>query len=66
MTYVSKPIGPRLGLFADKIEMKRDQLGHDAKGFKVARTANAINEGTETDDSPPINDTASPPIGNPD
>jgi hypothetical protein len=55
MTYVSKPMGHRLGIFADKIENKREALGLDEKGFKKARTVSA-NAADEDTGSEPLRD----------
>ena len=52
MTYVSKPMGHRLGIFADKIENKREALGLDAKGFKKARTVSANAEDNDIGSAP--------------
>ncbi|MGR3315579.1 hypothetical protein [Roseovarius indicus] len=35
MAYESKPMGNRLGLYADKVEAKRAALGLDDKGFRL-------------------------------
>jgi hypothetical protein len=53
MTYVSKPMGHRLGIFADKIENKREALALDEKGFPRARTADA---GEDTGSAPLVDD----------
>ncbi len=37
MTYVSKPEGNRLGLYAEKIEKRRQELRLDEKGFPLPR-----------------------------
>lgn len=37
MTYVSKPMGNRLGIYAEKIEKKRQELRLDEKGFPLPR-----------------------------
>lgn len=34
MTYVSRPMGSRLGIHADKVEAKRQELGLTRSGFR--------------------------------
>lgn len=38
MAYESRPTGNRLGIYADKIEKKRDAAGLDDKGFRLDGT----------------------------
>lgn len=49
MTYVSKPMGHRLGLFAPKIEELRRQKNLDDKGFPIPRDEEPDGEEVEDD-----------------
>ncbi len=45
--YVSPPTGNRLGIYADEIEEKRQQLGLDEKGFRLDKSDPAENDKKE-------------------
>lgn len=45
--YVSPPTGNRLGIYADKIEEKRQQLGLDENGFRLDGNDPAENDKRE-------------------
>lgn len=60
MAYESKPMGRRLGIYAEKIEKKRVQMGLDSGGFRVKRDGEPgdMKENTE-DDADEIEDLSS-------
>lgn len=53
MAYEPKPMGHRLGIWAEKFEQKRIQMGLDTKGFPITREerdteTEEVNDGTIT------------------
>ncbi len=50
MTYVSKPMGQRLGIFAPQVEKLRREKGLNDKGFPVKREEDAEAEESENEE----------------